>query len=166
MSADRQLGFTRARDLLIVGLVAAVAGYLLIRLNYGQIPVLPRLAGLLAALIGIAEAAIGWGLRTRIRESRRPADGGSATVRPVPPLTAARAVMTAKATSLAGAAVGGLWVGVLAFVLPASDDVLAAGDDTATAFIGLAGALLMIAGALFLEHCCRVPPDPPAAPRG
>ncbi len=165
MSADRQLGFTRARDLLIVGLVAAVAGYLVIRFSYGQIPVLPRLAGLLAALIGIAEAAVGWGLRSRIRESRRPADGGRTTVRPVPPLTAARTVMTAKATSLAGAALAGLWVGVIGYVLPVSDDVLAAGDDTTTAVIGLVGALVMIAGALFLEHCCRVPPDPPASPR-
>ena len=46
--------------------------------------------------------------------------------KPVPPLTAARAVMAAKATSLAGAAVAGLWVGLLLYVLPSWSELAAA----------------------------------------
>jgi hypothetical protein len=165
MSADRRLGFTRVRDLLAVGFFALIAGYLLIRLNYGRIPVLPRLAGVVAALVGVAEAVAGWGLRSRIRAAS--GTGGDRTngpaTRPVPPLTAARAVQAAKATSLAGAAFAGLWLGLLAYVLPAAADVAAAGEDTTTALIGLLGALVMIAGALFLEHCCRAPAEPPGA---
>ncbi len=163
MSADRRLGFTRVRDLLAVGLLAAIAGYVVVRLNYGRMPVLPRLAGVVAAIVGLAEAVAGWGLRSRIKAAAQPRGGGEPPVKPVPPLTAARAVLAAKATSLAGAAFAGLWLGLLAYVLPASDDVAAAGADTVTALIGLVGALVMIAGALFLEHCCRAPAAPPGA---
>jgi hypothetical protein len=162
MSADRSLGFTRIRDLLAVGLLAAIAGYVLVRLNYGRMPVLPRLAGVVATLVGLAEAVAGWGLRSRIRAAAQPRRD-QPQVRPVPPLTAARAVLAAKATSLAGAAFAGLWLGLLAYVLPASDDLVAAGADTVTSLIGLVGALVMIAGALFLEHCCRAPAEPPSA---
>lgn len=151
------MGPTRPRDLVTVALVAVLVGYLLVRLNYGRIPPLPRLAGLAAAALGIAEAIFGYGLRTRIQAVRRPDGAGSRP--PVPPLTAARAVMAAKATSLAGAAFGGLWVGLLAFVLPAAATVLAARSDSVTAAVGLSGSVVMIAGALYLEFCCRAPRD-------
>ena len=77
--------------------------------------------------------------------------------KPVPPLTAARAVMAAKATSLAGAAVAGLWVGLLFYVLPSWSVLEAARSDGITGIVGLVGAMIMIGGALFLEHCCRAP---------
>jgi hypothetical protein len=162
MSTDREpvyrMGPTRPRDLLAVALVAAVLGYLLVRLSYGSIPPLPRLAGAAAAALGIAEAIFGHGLRTRIQAAhRQPADTRARL--PVPPLTAARAVMAAKATSLAGAAFGGLWLGLLAYVLPSSGVVLAARSDAVTAAIGLSGSVVMIAGALYLEFCCRAPRD-------
>ena len=167
MSADREpayrMGPTRPRDLVAVGLVALLVGYLLVRLDYGRIPPLPRLAGLAAAALGVAEAIFGHGLRARIHRS--PGNGGRAERRPpVPALTAARAVMTAKATSLAGAAFGGLWVGLLAYVLPDAGLVLAARSDAVTAAVGLSGAVVMIAGALYLEFCCRTPDDRPDEP--
>jgi len=65
--------------------------------------------------------------------------------------------MAAKASSLAGAAVAGLWAGVLLYVLPSWSSVLAAQADGITAVIGLVGALIMVGGALFLEYCCRAP---------
>lgn len=162
MSAEKapsfRMGPTRPRDLVAVALVACIAGYLLVRLNYGRIPPLPRLAGLAAAVLGIAEAIFGHGLRARILSDRT--DSRQAPKPPVPPLTAARAVMTAKATALAGAALSGLWIGLLAYVLPDSGIVSAARSDTVTAGIGLAGALVMMLGALYLEFCCRAPEDP------
>ena len=76
----------------------------------------------------------------------------------MPPLTAARAVMAAKATALAGAALGGLWVGLLAVRAAVLVGCTAAARRTASpAFIGLVGAMIMIGGALFLEWCCRAP---------
>lgn len=161
MSTDREptfrMGPTRPRDLAAVALVAVLLGYVVVRLNYGRIPPLPRLAGLAAAALGIAEAIFGYGLRARIQAGRRA--GGSPARPPVPPLTAARAVMAAKATALAGAAFGGLWVGLLVYVLPTAGTVLAARSDSVTAAVGLAGSVMMLAGALYLEFCCRAPRD-------
>ncbi len=166
MSADPspsfRMGPTRPGDLVVVALVAAVAGYLLVRLNYGRIPPLPRPAGLGAAVLGIAEAIVGHGLRSRIQADRT--DGRRPVRPPVPPLTAARAVMAAKATALAGAALFGLWLGLLAFVLPDSSIVTAARSDTVTGGIGLAGGAVMVVGALYLEFCCRAPEDPRDGP--
>jgi hypothetical protein len=164
MSADRgapsefRMGPTRPRDLLAVVLVAAIAGYLLVRLNYSRFPPLPRFAGLAAAVLGVAEAIFGQGLRARIQADRTA--GRRSSRPPVPPLTAARAVMAAKATALAGAALAGLWFGLLLYVLPKSGAVTAARSDTVTALLGLVCAVLMTAGALYLEFCCRAPQDP------
>lgn len=153
---NHRMGFTRARDLLVVGVVAAVLAYVVVRLSYQRIPPLPRFAGLAAALVGIGEAVAGFGLRRRIQPPLR-LTAGVPTRKPVPPLTAARAVMAAKATSLAGAAVAGLWVGLLLYVLPSWSAVAAARADGITAIVGLAGAGVMIGGALYLEYCCRAP---------
>lgn len=151
-----RMGFTRPRDLLVVGVTAAVLGYVAVRLSYQRLPPLPRFAGLAAALVGIGEAVAGFGLRRRIQPPPRAASGVS-TRKPVPPLTAARAVMAAKATSLAGAAVAGLWIGLLLYVVPSWSTVAAAQADGISGIIGLVGALVMIGGALYLEHCCRAP---------
>ena len=157
MSADptTRLGSTRPRDLVTVALVAAIVGYLLVRFNYRNIPPLPRFAGITAAVLGIGEALFGNGLRTRIQADRSP--GAPVPKPPVPPLVAARAMMAAKATALAGAAVGGLWVGLLAYVLPDAGRVAAAASDSVTGTIGLASAVVMCGGALYLEYCCRAP---------
>ena len=65
--------------------------------------------------------------------------------------------MTAKASSLAGAALAGLWAGLLVHVLPSWSPLVAARADAVTGIVGLVGALIMIGGALFLEYCCRAP---------
>lgn len=151
------MGLTRWRDIAVVCLVAAVAGYLLVRVSYSRMPPLPRLAGLLAALVGIGEAVAGFGLRRRIRPREEVARGPAR--RPLEPLTAARAVTVAKATALAGAALAGLWLGLLGHVLPAWSDFGAAQADSITGLIGLVGAVIMIGGSLFLERSCLVPKD-------
>ena len=160
MSTDpHRMGITRPRDLLAVGLVAAVVGYTLVRLNYQRMPPLPRFAGVPAAILGIGEAVAGRGLRSRIRPPEHPS-GTAHTRTPVPPLTAARAVMAAKATSLAGAALAGLWAGLLVYVLPSWTLLAAAQSDGITGIIGLVGALMMMAGGLYLEYCCRTRDQP------
>ncbi|WP_029136294.1 DUF3180 domain-containing protein [Nakamurella lactea] len=145
------IGLTRWRDLAVVAVIAALAGYLLVRWNYHRLPPLPRLAGLPAAVIGIGEGIAGWGLRGRIR-------GRGAAIAP---LSVARALTVAKATALAAAAFGGLWIGLLGYVLPLSGEVVAAAGDRTTAVIGVVGALVMLAGALLLERGCVRPPDQP-----
>jgi hypothetical protein len=147
---------TRPRDLLAAGLVAAVLVNLLVRLAYGSLPAIPLLAGATLGVLGAAEALAGNALRARIR--RRPG------TRPVQPLVAARAVVVAKASSLAGAIMAGAWAGLLAHVLPRAFEVTAAAGDTAAAAVGLVCALGLVAGALWLERCCRTPDDDGADP--
>jgi hypothetical protein len=142
---------TRVRDLLLVALVVALVVNLLVRLTYGSLPAFPLLAGVTLGVLGIAEALGGNALRARIR--RRPG------TRPVQPLVAARALVVAKASALAGAIMTGVWAGLLAHVLPRSGEIAAATGDAGSAAVGLVCALVLVAGALWLERCCRAPED-------
>lgn len=141
--------FTRARDLIAAGAVAAVLVNLLLQLSYGDMPMLPQLAGTTLLAFAIAEVVLGSSLRARIRQ--RPG------TRPVQALTAAKAVILAKASSLAGAITGGAWLGVLGYVLPLRSELQSAASDTVTASIGAICAAALVAAALWLEHCCRTP---------
>jgi hypothetical protein len=143
---------TRPRDLLLPALVAAVVVHLLVRLSYGSLPTFPGTAGVPLVVLGLAEAIGGSALRARIR--RRPG------TQPVQPLVAARAVLVARASALAGALMVGAWAGLLGYVAPRSGDIAAAAGDTVAAAIGVVGALVLVAGALWLQHCCRTPDDP------
>ena len=167
-----RLELTKPRDLAIVFGILAVVGHLLVRFSYGSLPVIPRLAGVSAAVLGIGEALVGFNIRARIRAAYRdrggradgstghpPAQSRWGELKPVHPLVAARAVMVAKASSLAGAGLTGLWVGLLVYVAPQAGDVRAAGADTVTAILGGVAALVMMLGALWLERCCVAPGD-------
>jgi hypothetical protein len=147
--------FTRARDLVVAAVLAGLFVHLLLRIGYGQLPPLPTSAGSTLAMIAVVEAVFGYSLRARIRH--RPG------TRPVAPLTAARAVVLAKASSLLGALMLGGWVAVLVYALPKRDDVPAAASDTVSAIVGTACAAALVAAALWLEYCCRTPraPDEP-----
>ncbi len=120
---------TRSRDLLVAALITGVVVNLLVRLTYGELPGLPLAAGATLGVLGIAEAIAGSALRARIL--RRPG------TRPVDPLVAARAVLVAKASALAGAIMAGAWTGVGVYVLPRSADVAAAAADTVASAVGL-----------------------------
>lgn len=147
--------FTKARDLVIVVVLAALLVHLLLQVGYGQLPPLPLFAGSTLALIAAVETVFGYSLRARI--ARRPG------TRPVAALAAARAVALAKASSQLGAIMLGAWLGVVAYALPRRDDFATAGSDTTSAIIGASCAAALIAAALWLEHCCRTPgkPDEP-----
>jgi Protein of unknown function (DUF3180) len=163
---ENRLQFTRLRDLAVVFVVLGGLVYLFVRWNYASLPTVPRLAGVSAALLGIGEAAAGFVIRARLKVGRggRPSGmpASSADLRwgepkPLPPLVGARALMVAKASSLAGAGLAGIWVGLLAYVLPLAEGVRAAGSDTTSAIIGASSAVIMTGGALWLERCCVAP---------
>jgi hypothetical protein len=144
--------FTKTRDLIGIALVAALATAILLRFLYSDLPTLPRLTGVTFGVLAIVEAVLAWQLRNRI--------AGKPGVRPVQPLTAARAVALAKASSLVGALMGGVWAGVLLTVIPLAASSPAAVEDRTTALIGLVGSAALVAAALWLENCCKTP-DPP-----
>lgn len=143
--------FTKPRDLLAAGLVAGLLAHLLLRLAYDALPPLPTFAGFTLLVIAVIDLALGFSLRARIL--RKP---GSA---PVQPLTAARAVALAKASSLLGAIMAGAWAGVLVYVLPVRGEFEAADHDLVSAIVGFLCAAALIGAALWLEHCCKTPED-------
>ena len=109
---------TRPRDLILHALGTAIVVHLLVRLTYGSLPQFPLAAGLPLAVLGVAEAIGGSALRARIR--------AASGTRPVQPLVAARAVLVARASALAGALMAGAWAGLLPYVAPRSGDIAAA----------------------------------------
>ncbi len=143
---------TRARDLVGAAAVAAVLVNLLLQLVYGDLPALPTLAGTTLLAFAVAEVVLGTTLRARIRQRPR--------TPPVQALTAAKAVVLAKASSLAGAITGGAWLGVLGYVLPLRSQLQSAASDTVTASIGMFCAGALVGAGLWLEYCCRTPDGP------
>ena len=148
--------FTRARDLVLTGLAAAALVYLLVRVFYGQMPPLPTFAGVTLLVLAAIEGWLGASLRSRIRNPRKE----------LQPLTAARAVALAKASSVLGAIMLGTWLAILAYVLPRRADLTAAAADFRSTLVGVICSAILIAAALWLEWCCRTPRDQDNQPPG
>jgi adenylate kinase len=140
---------TRARELLGAAVLVGAVVYAVVRLLYDDLPRLPRTAPLSVLLIGLVEAQAALVTRRRL--------AGQHGARPIAPLTVARFAALAKASSLAGAALCGAWVAILAYTAPRTGDVGTAGADTLTAALGLGAGVVLVAGALALERVCRVP---------
>jgi uncharacterized protein DUF3180 len=146
---------TRTSTLAVVGVVCAVAAWLLLHSVYTKLPPLPW-TGVPALLVAaLAEAWTGRDLKARI--------AGKPGLKPAAPLFVSRMVALAKASSLAGAAIAGLAAG---FVVYLSGQLSASvpRQDAATAAVTLAAAVVLACAALYLEYCCRVP-DAPAPDR-
>ncbi|MCE7009234.1 DUF3180 domain-containing protein [Kibdelosporangium philippinense] len=144
--------FTRPRDLVIAGLLAAVVLYLIMQSAYGSLPPLPTLAGVTLIIIAVIDVVLGFSLRSRIRRTK--------PGKPVEALTAARAVALAKASSVLGAIMLGAWIGVLIYVFLKRGDIVAASNDTTSAIIGAVCSAALIAAGLWLENCLKTPDEP------
>jgi len=144
--------FTQPRQLIGAAVLAALAAYVGARVGYSELPPLPLLAGATLLLIAVVDVVLAITLRPRIR--RRPGYPR------VEALTAARSVALAKASSMAGAIMGGVWVGLLAYLLPIRALVQAARSDANAAVVGLVRPAALIGAGLWLEHCLRNPDEP------
>jgi Protein of unknown function (DUF3180) len=146
---------TKARSLLLTGVLATAVTWALLTVIYSKLPPLTW-TGIPALLLAAAvEAWTGRDLRARI-------DGNPGS-KPVAPLFVARMVVLAKASSQVGSLLAGVSVGFIGYL---SDKIDAATprSDLITASISFGSCLILIAAALFLEYCCRVPQDPNADP--
>jgi Protein of unknown function (DUF3180) len=143
---------TRPRDLVAIAVVAGVISWAVVRRWYGSLPQLQWIVPLSLAFLAVVEFVSGAQLRARIR--RRPG------TRPPNPLAAARLLALAKASSLVGAAMVGVWGGLLLYVAPRLDFLAAADNDTVTASVGVASSSALVGAALWLEYCCRTPKPP------
>jgi uncharacterized membrane protein len=152
---------TRIGDLGLFAVAAGVVAWLVIRNAYESVPDLRWFVPLSIGVLAIVEVVVGVQLRARIQRRR-----GAALVEP---LVAARALALAKASSIVGALLAGVWGGLLVYVIPRRDTVSAARSDTVVGVVGLVSALALVGAGLWLEYCCRTPPgndddDAPPAP--
>jgi DMSO reductase anchor subunit len=145
---------TRARTLLLVGVLAAVVTWALLNAVYASLPPLTW-TGVPALLIAAGvEAWAGRDLRARI--------GGKRGTRPAPPLFVARIVALAKASSQTAALLAGICAGFMVY-LSSRASAPTPRADLIDASLSFGACLVLLAAALFLEYCCRVPRDPDAA---
>lgn len=144
--------YTKSRDLVAAGLLAAIVIYVVVFFGYGSLPPLPAPAGATLLVIAAIDGILALTLGPRVQ--RRPGR------EPLEPETATRAVALAKASSLAGAIMAGAWLGVLAYVLPLYSSLEAARSDTVAAIVGLISAAALIGTGLWLEYALRNPDEP------
>ena len=150
---------TRIVDLLLVFGACAAGSWMLVRAFYGSLPHIPPYAG--ASLYIVAAALVGLALLVRSRVGSRRIGPGPSELHP---LTAARALILAKASALLGAGAAGIWLGMLLIILPERARLTAAAADTTGVVLGAIAGIVLVAAALFLEYCCRRPDDPPEEP--
>jgi hypothetical protein len=143
---------TKPGTLAGIFVIAAVVGWLATRATFANLPLLPVTAVPALAALALAEAAVGRSVHIRVT-------GGRPGAKPLAPLSVARLVALAKASSTAAAAIGGLVAGYLVFVLREVDKSVPA-RDARVAGVTLAAALVLLAAAVYLEHCCRAPKPP------
>ena len=140
---------TRVWSLVVLGVVCAVASWLGLRVAYSSLPPLPWTGVPALLLLAIAESWSGRNLRARLR--------GRVGSKPIVPIAVARMAALAKASSLAGALVGGLTAGFLIYVLGSLDKSTPRSDAFA-AGCTLASAVLLVLAALYLERGCLARP--------
>jgi hypothetical protein len=146
---------TRWTTLLAAAALAGVVTYAAFRAFYSSLPPLPPTAAWSTALLAVAEAFAAPSVRARL--------AGRPRTKPILPLVVARTAALAKASSMLGALLAGVWGGVLAYVLPRRDMAIPR-EDARDAALGLVSALLLVAAALWLESVCRVKNPPEADP--
>ncbi|WP_425565542.1 DUF3180 domain-containing protein [Pilimelia columellifera] len=144
---------TKGSALVVAALAAFAVSWLLISRFYGDLPRLPWAPAAFSGVLALLEGFLA--VQTRARIERRPGR------EPVAPLAVARFVVLAKASSMTGAVLAGLYGGALAWLaveqarLGATE---ARAADLPIAATGTTAALALIGTALWLERACRVPP--------
>jgi hypothetical protein len=143
---------TSVPTLVLVAVVAAALGWVLFSRFYGSLPPVSLLPALTLLVLAVVEGITA--VSTRSRVERRPG------TQPVNPLTVARYVLIAKASSVAGAIFLGGYAGILAWVLAHRGRLAAAADDVLPAALGAGASVLLVLAALLLERSCRIPDRP------
>lgn len=144
---------TSARDVMAAVIAGATIGYLTQSLlaSLGQRTLVPPLTFSVTLLLAaIAVLALAWPIRTALRGHAR---------RRINPLTAARTAVLAKASSVSGALMTGLSLGLAFF--PLTRPVAPGAGVIALAIAAVGTAALLLAAGLVAERWCTLPPDEP-----
>jgi hypothetical protein len=142
---------TRPLTLLVIAVVCAAITWAILDTASISLPALPWTMSLALLLLAGAEAWSGRDLRARIRKRN--------SAKPVPhPSYTTRMLALAKASSLAGALVGGIAAGFALFT-SGSTYITAYRQDLIAGSVIFAACLVLIAAALYLENSVRIPDD-------
>jgi hypothetical protein len=140
--------------------------------HYGTPPGVPASAPLTPAILAAVMLATALAFRSRLKAQReavqRVLDGepsppilpGQQAPKPLDPLQAARAVMFAKASSMVGAIVSGVYAGYGVFLLGKLDIDVYRSRAIVCGITVLCG-LALVAASLYLEYVLRLPPSGP-----
>jgi hypothetical protein len=139
---------TRPWTLLAVAAFCAVAAWLVVRSSFAGLPTLPWTGAPALGVLAAAEALSGRNLRAKIMGRR---DG-----KPLAPMAVARMAALAKASSMGGAAFGGVAAGFFVYTAGFLNMAVPRGDAINSGVTAVAAGLL-VAAALYLERCCRAP---------
>jgi hypothetical protein len=140
---------TRWHVLVLLGIAAGGAAYLITRAHYSDLPSPTLYAQISLAVLAVAEGYTA--SMTRARLAGRPG------TRPIEPILVARLVALGKASSIVGALASGSYAGFLGWV--AQIDSPTAHTDVRTAAVGIAAGLLLVGAGLALEWVGRIPKD-------
>jgi hypothetical protein len=140
---------TSWRTLLPLILLAALAAWLLADQAYGSLVALPGYAPATAVLIALFELGLAKTISDQLHRRSRG--------RGLHPLQVARAAALAKASSVAGGLLLGLYAGFFAWTFPRRDRLAAASHDALISGVSAGAALLLLIAALLLERACRAP---------
>jgi hypothetical protein len=141
---------TRPATLVVAGLAAAAAAWLLVSTAYNEIPPIPWSTAVVLAGLAVLEAYAA--VNTRARIERKPGR------EPVNPLAVARYVVLAKASALVGSIFAGFFAGLVGWLL--LERTRAASQDLPPSIASLVAAVGLVLAALWLERSCRVPKQP------
>ncbi|MFF1530530.1 DUF3180 domain-containing protein [Cellulomonas sp. NPDC058312] len=147
---------TRVRTLVLIAVLAAGAGWLLVRVLGSRGLTLPQVPWPMVAVLVLIAAVVlgmGWSVRQYLRGKHPTLD----------PVRAARTVVLAKASCYTGALLAG-WYAAQVLDVVGDLAIEAQRDRAGSAGLAVVGALLLAATGLVVEWMCRVPPpeDPDA----
>jgi hypothetical protein len=139
---------TRPWTLLAVAALCAVLSWLVVRSSFAALPTLPWTGAPALVVLAAAESLSGRNLRAKIMGRR---DG-----KPFAPIAVTRMAALAKASSMGGAAFGGLATGFFVYAAGFLNMAVPRGDAINSGITAVSAGLL-VAAALYLERCCRTP---------
>ena len=140
---------TKLRTLLLIALCSGGVGYLLTALIYFELPPLPALAPSGLTVLALLELIGAKAIHDWVTGTGR---GGRLNA-----LQVARAVLLAKASSLSGSVLVGIYAGVFAWTFARKDIYASAGHDALLSGLSALASLLLVVAALVLERSCRTP---------
>jgi hypothetical protein len=142
---------TKPWSLLAIAAISGAVAWIVVKFTFSSLAPLPWTAVPALILLAIGEFGFARNIGPRLH--------GQPGAKPIQPMAVPRVVALAKASSAAGAAIGGLALGFLIYTIPLLDKPVPGHDALASAVTMLAAIALVLA-ALYLERACRTPEPP------